>query len=188
MYRGDQEEQPGGLGLHLLPACDACQVSTLHRLRLSYMCAHLNTSHLTQYHSCSTAQLCKPRQSPGAPPLQPQASGGRVGGSPPPPPRCVLPPSSTDPVDLFGLPSRLLSLLHCPSSSLLRSPSGFGALRAFAAWPVSPSETALLKASISTCLLVTGPSPAPPPHPRLTHQYYKELLPSLGWWFHLALN
>lgn len=89
-------------------------------------------------------------------------------------PRCFLPPSSTDPRGSFQLPSRLLSLLHRPSSSVLRCPPGFGTFRAFAAWPASPSETAQETIHLPAWnWLFPGPTPCP------THHHYKEL--SIPW-------
>lgn len=154
----------GGSGPTPPPRLGCLPVGTPHHLTLSCLCSHLNASHPTRSPTAGPQLSCAdPGNTWEPPPLQPQASGGNVGrsrGSPRP--RCFLPPSSADPVDLFSChlgfsPCFTAQAAHC------RCPSGFGAFPAFAAWPVSPSETALLKPSVSTCLLIAGSSPAPPP-------------------------
>lgn len=88
--------------------------------------------------------------------------------------KCFLPPFSTDPW-IFQLPSQLLSLLHCSSSSLLHRPSGFGAFHASVAWPASPSETAgeTFHIHLPACnWFFPGPTPCP-----TVHHYRKLSIP-----------
>ena len=104
-----QQEQSGDLGSHLCPVCDTCQVSSLHLVSSTaseaQLCAHaIESDHsprCSEASSWSTTPPCGSWHACSSLTSSPRLRQGSAGRSWLLPGRS-LPPSSSDPTDLFS--------------------------------------------------------------------------------------